>query len=512
MSKVSQKIIRLGEVLDVVGASQPGTLKIRAREISKVKPDLDKLDFKKWSAQDPFVFVSLLPIFFNQAPKVGENVLLIYANPDDDSFDDQYWIQASPSNILNINYEDYLQTLSNTGMGDNIAKGRTLVGPASNVLGSPLDVGNPKLINQSMECVFPESDEIAVMGRGTSDIIIGDNNLLIRVGKVKSLTPNRIPEKNPYRSFIDLSRFTSKTITYPLPYQYFYLQNTPLPVRKYLEYDIDNLESDSSNGGTFSGEIRIYDLKQSDKTLSTNINENTILNDVVGNAPIFQHAFQGVPIEQVAILFNKILNSATSFGGLISIPPSVNYVMRDPRYPLYFRYGPNISEALNERGIRRDNAVLFKNSVIYMGLIGNGVIYGPNDVVKLPVPKSEVVFKKQTLPTEDTYLTLGSRTLYLLSHDTNIESKGFVDISDGVCKLSQKKLEDIVSKTDPMVRGDELMKLISLIVSFLVSHVHNPNEGPDAGPYGANKVTIQTILTALENANNTILNQNIRIN
>ena len=62
-----------------------------------------------------------------------------------------------------------------------------------------------------------------------------------------------------------------------------------------------------------------------------------------------------------------------------------------------------------------------------------------------------------------------------------------------------------------MVRGDELMKLIGLIVDFLISHVHNPNEKPDNGPYGEKNVTPNMILESL-NAKDTILNQYIRIN
>jgi hypothetical protein len=56
------------------------------------------------------------------------------------------------------------------------------------------------------------------------------------------------------------------------------------------------------------------------------------------------------------------------------------------------------------------------------------------------------------------------------------------------------------------------MKLIGLIVDFLISHVHNPNESPDNGPYGDKNVTANMILESLGNAKDTILNQYIRIN
>jgi hypothetical protein len=61
-----------------------------------------------------------------------------------------------------------------------------------------------------------------------------------------------------------------------------------------------------------------------------------------------------------------------------------------------------------------------------------------------------------------------------------------------------------------MVRGDELMKLLKKIVDFLGSHVHNINEAPI--PIGVDGTQLEEIRTILQDANNTILNQNIRIN
>jgi hypothetical protein len=70
--------------------------------------------------------------------------------------------------------------------------------------------------------------------------------------------------------------------------------------------------------------------------------------------------------------------------------------------------------------------------------------------------------------------------------------------------------ENILQNTDPMVRGDELMKLLKLIVDFLGSHVHNINEAPI--PIGVDGTKLEEIRKILQDADNSILNQNIRIN
>ena len=62
-----------------------------------------------------------------------------------------------------------------------------------------------------------------------------------------------------------------------------------------------------------------------------------------------------------------------------------------------------------------------------------------------------------------------------------------------------------------MVRGEELIDLISKIVEFLTNHVH-PFPGIQPIQEPNNGVKVSDITTLLNNAQNTILNQNIRIN
>jgi hypothetical protein len=61
-----------------------------------------------------------------------------------------------------------------------------------------------------------------------------------------------------------------------------------------------------------------------------------------------------------------------------------------------------------------------------------------------------------------------------------------------------------------MVRGDQLMKLLNKIVDFLASHVHNPNKAPI--PIGTDGTQIEEIRKLIQDADATILNQNIRLN
>jgi hypothetical protein len=62
-----------------------------------------------------------------------------------------------------------------------------------------------------------------------------------------------------------------------------------------------------------------------------------------------------------------------------------------------------------------------------------------------------------------------------------------------------------------MVRGEELLELINLIVKFLVTHTH-AYPGLPPVPVTQEGTNTQTILTELNNAVNKILSKNIRLN
>jgi hypothetical protein len=128
-------------------------------------------------------------------------------------------------------------------------------------------------------------------------------------------------------------------------------------------------------------------------------------------------------------------------------------------------------------------------------------------------------FKKETVDgsiynqTPVTYGAMGGDYLYFLSHKSDaIPSKTKIDLQGTLYGIDQNKFtKELVNQTDAMVRGDQLMSLINLIVKFLVSHVH-AFPGLPPVPVGTDGTNTEDILQKILNANTTILNQNIRIN
>jgi hypothetical protein len=62
-----------------------------------------------------------------------------------------------------------------------------------------------------------------------------------------------------------------------------------------------------------------------------------------------------------------------------------------------------------------------------------------------------------------------------------------------------------------LVRGEELMELLNLIVRYVVGHVH-PFPGVQPVPIAVDGTSSLEILQKIADASNTILNEHIRIN
>ena len=104
------------------------------------------------------------------------------------------------------------------------------------------------------------------------------------------------------------------------------------------------------------------------------------------------------------------------------------------------------------------------------------------------------------------YGTLAADFVYFLSHKSDIPSKQKIVLEpkETLYGIPQQIFtENIINNTDPM-------ELLKLIVNFLASHVHNINEAPIQ--IGVDGTQLTEIYKILQDADNSILNQNIRLN
>jgi hypothetical protein len=143
---------------------------------------------------------------------------------------------------------------------------------------------------------------------------------------------------------------------------------------------------------------------------------------------------------------------------------------------------------------------------------GYGLIYAqgqvgtPLNFVSTSVPQTSY-FADPT-----TYGALASDYLYLLSHSSSIPGKGKINFDNTLYGINIDQFTDeILPKTSSMVRGEELIELINLMVRFLTTHTH-AYPGLPPVPVTQDGSNVADLLTELQNAYTKILNNNIRLN
>ena len=143
----------------------------------------------KWTVRDPFVFNPLMPYFMYQVPKVGEMAQIIYVSSDF-KYQNQYYIQNTFSTPTATNFEYYVGANKFTGTGTQYTNPKPLKNQDGTYNNSVTYKG-----------VFPEPGDNAILGRGSADLIVKQDEILLRAGKFKDsiLQANQPPVANQQR-------------------------------------------------------------------------------------------------------------------------------------------------------------------------------------------------------------------------------------------------------------------------------------------------------------------------
>lgn len=495
MDKSYKRILFPAKVVD---NQDPWVLgRIRAYPVdTTIRAALEAYNFDetkdKWGPNDPFVQTPLLPMFFAQVPLIDERVNIIYQNSFY-PYQDQYYVQAGFSSPMSLPLENISAANAFTAQGDRVAKTLKL----KNLDGS--------YFSGATAGIFPEPGDNAVLGRGAADMIVKPDTIMLRAGKTKRLDTNKQPIGNPNRAFVQLSNYTSKTVTQPKN-TFLSLTSVNQQVQKIVEWDIQNLENEQN---AFTGAVRLYSLKPVNKTLSDNINFDSDLEDV--KSLEFYQPFVGYSFERAVKFINDFIKGVNE-GQILNGPKVEN------QFP--FAYRPSTPNRkvltitdININPIVFSNATKFVNNVTLNSGLGLdsyrfAIVRQKNQVGKPFKVNIEEYQQKSTEMSYGTFGGMGADTLFLLSYLSNKP----VNLEGTLYGISQDDLvEKILPSTSSMVRGEELIQLLNVIVQFLLSHVH-AIPGAPAVPVGTDGTSANNILSQLQNAQNTILNPHIRVN
>lgn len=451
----------------------------------------------KWTNRDPFIFNPLLPFFIYQVPKVDEMVNVLYYNSEF-KYRNQFYIQALFSTPTNSNFEYYVGAQKFTGIGIQYK--------------NPVPIKNQDGTYQNVapKGVFPEPGDNAILGRGNADIIIKENGVLIRTNKIKGdLRPNVLPVANDKGAFLQLEKFDLNKVKDKKKKVTELVEDVVLT--KYLiEYQVINPENMLDS---YSGYVYLYKLKPNRKINSEQIKVNSQIDDfkslVVSEE--FRALSSGDTINFINNFINEI-NSKNRYNGRNLFNPIT-------KFPIFYRPTPSFYNLISSEPGLNNTAYLISNKIYNKIRLnssaqnaGYGLIYAEDKVGTPYKIKKSTVQNYKYISIPSTYASLGADKVFLLSQTSEIPGKGVINFDGTVYGITNEKyVEEIIPKTSSLVRGEELMDLIDLIVRFLVTHTHAyPGLAPVPVSYDGTRV--EQILTEIQNATNKILNANIRLN
>jgi hypothetical protein len=177
------RTIYYGEVVDIADPTEGGRIKVKI-------PDLDN---KTTNADLPWCY-PMMPKFVHIYPKVGEMVR-IYLEDVKYPQRSRYWMGSIISQMQKVEFDSIYTALSTTNMA------LTAPDPAPSTY--PDAVG-----------VYPLQEDIAIVGRVNTDVILKVNEVQIRAGKHEDGNPLKLNVRNPATIDMNFEPKTNETNYY----------------------------------------------------------------------------------------------------------------------------------------------------------------------------------------------------------------------------------------------------------------------------------------------------------
>tara|TARA_R100001509_G_scaffold114871_1_gene70003 strand:- start:2466 stop:4178 length:1713 start_codon:yes stop_codon:yes gene_type:complete len=494
-----------------------------------------------WGVDDPYTFAPFLPLHLNIQPMPGEAVKIVGFGQREGNFNDEY-VGPMISQPGEIRTDNYASGQQNTSYG---IQNKKL--PDFAPSGIPLPEGKG---------CFPNPDDVALLGRENCDIVLGMREkslvdetedklkdwypqILIRSGQlIKNDKFSSRPRFNPKQTFIQLNTFATTLTSEEEEVEKTVVQDLPLMTA--IEYHLDDA---SLQAGILTGYMRVLKVpfdSNSKIYMSGDVTKDTQLPSTV--IEVCRISFTNAPsIEELGGLLTEYISQydAGEWTKFIKPPPSWATKTYHPQvdlnnqnnvgsfmgktHPLYFK-----PDSVTLRYIDKEipvgappvwptmqtTANELKELITLDGVrtTGWGLAF-TSDVGERSVKQEKVKEINNKITSQDVQqgiITAGSEKIYLFSYNSS-EINGRISLDTNYGIDQEKFIIDIENKTNSLVRGEKLLELLTKMVNFVSSHTHAfPGLAPV--PQGHDGTRVEDLTKLLQDAPNTILNQNIRIN
>lgn len=227
-----------------------------------------------WTKKDPLIFLPLLPYYLSQVPIVDEYIHIFYYNTSQVVDNTKFYIQGPITRPQNNFFEDWHNSESMLSTG--------LFIKTANYIKDPISFE----IKGEAKGIYPQPGDNSVLGRGTSDVVVKEDEVLIRGGKNirTQITGYNIPTPRQNRAFLQVSSFSQEKDELD-PKNKKIFKKKSLLVKKLIEWEITNeifISGNTVGGGVtgttfYNGKVSLYSLLPKSEVRSILVNMNTPL-------------------------------------------------------------------------------------------------------------------------------------------------------------------------------------------------------------------------------------------
>lgn len=200
-----------GEVVSIKDDTDGGRIKVKIPELDTKTPDVNL----------PYCY-PLIPKFIHIYPKVGEIVRIVLEDVNTPQRS-RFWVGSVISQLQNVKYDNGFRALSTTNIGQTT--------PLQAISTIPDAKG-----------VFPLKEDVALIGRDNTDVILREKEVQIRAGKHELNNVLALNKQNPASISLTYEQVSGKTrsTTLVLSDKIAFISHDGIP--KFKATDIDEKE------------------------------------------------------------------------------------------------------------------------------------------------------------------------------------------------------------------------------------------------------------------------------
>lgn len=487
-----------------------------------------KENFKKytpWSEDDAFIALPFLPNNINFIPEEKQSVKIIRYNTTKTTVNQEY-ISGPFTTRFDFNGQIYSQQVSPTTFG-------------SGVKDKPEIFSNGNLPPDCEGTLSKETD-YSVSGKFGSDVVLTENGVILRGGKLLSKQASSVNERKRLSNYPILAKKVAKLHLKKFPekrelkidvVERVTYENANL---KYvIEYSINSITSPTTinffvykiNTGVYGDIFKsntFTEFTELPNTLCILLNDDgttttpTLSVDMTTTADYSTFSIDekiSTICSEIRLKLLKIKEDG--FEGLFSANVNAKFDSSEELknvYPFFFRPTQSLRtlSTSNTTELERKNTLL--NGVkLAKNVQQSGLVWSTSRFAAPSVTNKDEIEKlvKDNTSREQTFSSLTSDKIYLLSTDTNFTNKS-VEF-DKLNKYEYTQ-DDYLGEIDPntyaIVRGEVLMEFLRALYNVLLTHTHNINKPYARTTYDAHDTLVE-LYNKLESE---LLNKSVRTN